>query len=1163
MFQSIFESFYSNFISEDRYKLILDGLYVTLIITFFALVFGTILGGFICWMRMSRKRWLQNIAKAYIELMRGTPVLVLLMIMYYVVLAPINATGVIVAIITFAMNSAAFVCEMLRSGISSIDKGQTEAGLSLGFSHFQTFIHIVFPQVVRMILPVYQGEIVNLLKGTSIVGFVAVTDMTKASDIIRSRTFDAFFPLIVVAIIYLLIAWGIGAYLRWCIYKKSDVRSARRSRVMPVIKGGVGILIILTVILLGNLSKIDTSESNDDVAVVTESGVVGGDDEEALKNGVRIGVCLGTTHDVFCSKEYDESQISRYNTTPDMLKALDANMIDVAYIECLSEPVIKAAYPNFVPHKSKIGGKEIACVLAKEDTVLCKQFNKFLSELKTSPAWEEMNERWMTGTTNPDTAGMFHNPIKRGTPLRVATMSTDFPFNYVSNGKVTGFEIEMMNRFTYSIGVPVQYQIMSFPAVFPSVIQGKSDMGVNMLGVTEERKKTLLFTDVYWNSFSVYLTKPDFKPQTEERKVQESDFNGKIITALFGSVQDEMLAYKYGADKYVTYNTITDEVEAILKDRAHACYIDNLSTLEILNKYDNLDTIPSEFPEMPAGVVFNKKNIELSNKFKQFIAEFNTSSASKEMRDRWYSVISDSSHCDLPEVKTGTPLRVACMNNDMPFEFMLNGELDGYDVELMRRFALWLNRPVEFSTMEFSSIIPTISTGKADVAISIINITEEREKVVTMIPYLNSHTVLLYKKTDATPIASDDTETSWLLYLISGALIITVATILYMRRTRLMKNKYPTKTTKTGNSPIISVSHLQKKFGTLQVLSDITTQIHSGEVISVIGPSGTGKSTFLRCLNLLEHPTAGSIEIDGQSLLTPEAHIQAWGRQKMSMVFQSFNLFNGMTILQNITFAPRKLLKKTKEEAETEALNLLHLVGMREKADAYPHQLSGGQKQRVAIARALAMQPEIILFDEPTSALDPTMVSEVLGVMRTLAKNGMTMLIVTHEMKFAREVSTRVFYMDQGTIYEEGTPQQIFDNPQKEKTRIFVNQIHQYTYEIKTHHYDYYEMMANITTFCEKYNIHTQVIDRIQHIIEEILLMLDTDKGAKVTVNYSEKSTDIELSITTHYQLPTDLLTTEENNLQVAIIKAMSRTIEQEQTHTGSIIKIKMPPQYT
>ena len=211
---SITESFYNNLIAEDRYRMILDGLQVTLLITLCAALLGTLLGGLVCWMRMSQRRWLQQVAKVYIELMRGTPVLVLLMLMYYVVMAPLDATGIVVAIVTFAMNTAAYISEMLRTTIQGIDRGQTEAGLALGFTPRQTFFKIVLPQVIKAVMPVYQGEVVSLLKGTSIVGYIAVADMTRASDLIRSRTFDAFFPLIVTAIIYFLMAWLIGLLLQ-------------------------------------------------------------------------------------------------------------------------------------------------------------------------------------------------------------------------------------------------------------------------------------------------------------------------------------------------------------------------------------------------------------------------------------------------------------------------------------------------------------------------------------------------------------------------------------------------------------------------------------------------------------------------------------------------------------------------------------------------------------------------------------------------------------------------------------------------------------------------------------------------------------------------------------------------------------------------------------
>ena len=242
--------------------------------------------------------------------------------------------------------------------------------------------------------------------------------------------------------------------------------------------------------------------------------------------------------------------------------------------------------------------------------------------------------------------------------------------------------------------------------------------------------------------------------------------------------------------------------------------------------------------------------------------------------------------------------------------------------------------------------------------------------------------------------------------------------------------------------PILSVRQLEKHFdnGNLKALNGISTDIQRGEVVCVIGPSGSGKSTFLRCLNLLEKPTAGMVSFEGVDISDPTVDINLH-RRKIGMVFQHFNLFPHMTVLRNMTIAPMKLLKKSQKEAEQKAYSLLERVNLADRAGAYPAQLSGGQKQRVAIVRALCMDPEVMLFDEPTSALDPEMVGEVLDVMRELARSGMTMVCVTHEMGFAREVADRVLFLDEGKIMEEGTPEQLFGNPQNERTREFLKKV--------------------------------------------------------------------------------------------------------------------------
>ena len=244
----------------------------------------------------------------------------------------------------------------------------------------------------------------------------------------------------------------------------------------------------------------------------------------------------------------------------------------------------------------------------------------------------------------------------------------------------------------------------------------------------------------------------------------------------------------------------------------------------------------------------------------------------------------------------------------------------------------------------------------------------------------------------------------------------------------------------TASDAVIRVKGLKKDFDDLSVLRGIDVDIHKGDVVCVIGASGSGKSTFLRCLNLLEKPTGGSIEFNGVNLTGAKVDLDLH-RQKMGMVFQQFNLFPHLTVLENLTLAPVLLKKMTTEEAESTAMDLLARVGLADRADAYPNQLSGGQKQRVAIVRALCMDPEVMLFDEPTSALDPEMVGEVLDVMKALAKKGMTMIVVTHEMGFAKEVSNRVLFMDEGVIAEDNTPEELFGNPKCERLQTFLAKV--------------------------------------------------------------------------------------------------------------------------
>ena len=832
---SITESFTNNLIAEDRYRMILDGLQVTLLITLCAALLGTLLGGLVCWMRMSRSKWLQQVAKVYIELMRGTPVLVLLMLMYYVVMAPLDATGIVVAIITFGMNTAAYISEMLRTSIEGVNHGQTEAGLALGFTPRQTFFRIVLPQVVKSVMPVYQGEIISLLKGTSIVGYIAVMDMTRASDLIRSRTFDAFFPLIVTAIIYFVVAWLIGLLLTSLVQHKYK-------------KAGLTAVVLLFFGLVGYLPPMLQSEKP---AAVTETKEEVPPAFRAL-SGKRVGTVIGSIQDIAVTSLVPDADIHRYSTLTDMLAALDNGKVDVALDENLTLMFNKEIAAKVDSMDAGQTPTPIAACFRPDNTELQQDFNSFLAEIRADGTYQTILDRW-SKAENPSEMAV-PKQTGQGRTLCVATFNSMPPYSFISHGKPSGLEPELITEWANRRNWRLKFLIMDFASQLPAVQTGKAEMAMGAISITEERKKQVLFSDGYIESRTILIT----------RKGE--------LSILTGEVKE-------------------DESEDF---------------------------------------------------------------------DDWWMII--------------------------------------------------------------AAFLAALAIGGG---------------------------LYAWKKhSDRRPMVQADAETK-------------------------------------SDAPIISVSHMKKCFGSLEVLRDVTVDIHRGDVISIIGPSGTGKSTFLRALNLLDPPTDGAILVDGENIMD-KGYPKHQLRQKMGMVFQSFNLFEHMTVLQNVMYAPVEILKENPEQAREEALALLKKVGLVEKADVYPSSLSGGQKQRVAIARSLAMHPEVILFDEPTSALDPTMVGEVLSVIRQLAKSGLTMLIVTHEMKFAHDVSTRIFFMNEGIVYEDGTPEQIFDHPVRSATKAFVQRIQKLIFEIDSDDFDYLQIHTGLNRFWMKYNIRSDK-ELAYSLIKEVL----------------------------------------------------------------------------
>ena len=897
---SIIESFTNNLIVEDRYRMILDGLQVTLLIALCAAVLGTLLGGLVCWMRMSRRKWLQQVARVYIDLMRGTPVLVLLMLMYYVVMAPMDATGIVVAIVTFAMNTAAYISEMLRTTIQGIDRGQTEAGLALGFTGRQTFFKIILPQVVRKVMPVYQGEIVSLLKGTSIVGYIAVSDMTRASDLIRSRTFDAFFPLIVTAIIYFLMAWLIGLLLQSLVQRQR----------MKAAVAAASLVLAGLVCYVPNLGGGKTATHTDGRSEIPTAF-------QAL-NGKRVAVIIGSIQDIAVTDMAPHADILRMTTQTDLLAALENGKVDAAGGESLTLMFNRELLEKVDSVGAGLTPIPIGACYRLDNTELQQDFNRFLAEIRSDGTYQQIVDRW----SNADDPSAMTIPQQRGTGriLRVATYPVMPPFNFINTGKPSGLEPELLTEWANRRNWQLEYLIMDFAAQIPAVQTGKADMAMGAISITEERQKQVLFSDGYIDSHIVILTR----------------------------------------------------------------------------KGESLTPAPSP-----------------------------------------------------------------------------RGEGSGY---------LWW--------------------------------------VVALLIIIGGVALLFLRRKRGTTLLS----TPLSPWRGAGGEAVEGAEL------RLL--------------------HLQKSYGSLDVLRDINADIHRGEVISIIGPSGTGKSTLLRCLNLLEQPTGGSIVVDGEDILVKGYPVNLL-RQKMGMVFQSFNLFPHKTVLENVMLAPCQLRHEDPEKAREEGLALLRKVGLAEKADVYPSSLSGGQKQRVAIARTLAMKPEVILFDEPTSALDPTMVGEVLSVIRQLADEGMTMLIVTHEMKFAHDVSTRLFFMYDGYIHEDGSPEQIFENPVHSATKAFIQRIRKEVFEIDSPDFDFLGMRSTINAFCYKYGITGRQETALQLCDKMLDDVMAAYRPITVRITHSEQSGVTALDFMVKKMEATPLSDTQRNELA-----GLCQQVVEEPTKLGFRVKL-------
>ena len=505
LLEEIRESIYSNIVHENRFRLILDGLRTTIVIAFFSLIFGTLLGAFICFLRMAKNSAFSVPARFYIALMRGIPVLVLLMITYYVIFAKSDISPVLVAVFAFGLNFAAYVAEMFRSAIESIDKGQTEAGIAGGFSPLQTFVYIVMPQAIQRVMPVYKGETISLVKMTSIVGYVAVQDLTKASDIIRSRTFDAFFPLLMTAALYFAISWALLQLLGWI-----ELRSDPRRR-----NGHAGLFsrcltgLFLVLLVLGGLGVHDlfaTDPGKSGASPQTAGAAAGAANLHAVLDGKRVAVITGTTGDFVVRKSYPQAKILDVVYAADAALALKTNKADAFVFDRNTLHYIAARSNGelgLLP--DKLASVDIVIPMRADAKELHPKVNAAISRFKADGTLDALYKKWILEPQDPAVPAI---PTSgRNGVLRMGTCLLTEPYAYVSQGKMAGFDIELAHRLAAQLEVRLEIADMTFDAMITALRTGKIDLAIANFYKVEEGERFCEFSIPYIQNDIAVLTR--------------------------------------------------------------------------------------------------------------------------------------------------------------------------------------------------------------------------------------------------------------------------------------------------------------------------------------------------------------------------------------------------------------------------------------------------------------------------------------------------------------------------------------------------------------------------------------------------------------------------------------------------------------------------------
>ena len=774
--------------------------------------------------------------------------------------------------------------------------------------------------------------------------------------------------------------------------------------------------------------------------------------------GTTVGAVTGTIHNELLNDVVSGCEYQYYDDFSALLLALQSGTLDAAAADMPIAQLAVARQPDLTIFPETVAPDTYGLGLQK-DSPLTDKVSAVIERYTQDGTLDALREKWLSADESIKTIDVGEYDAPNGT-LRYAHDSTLEPMSYVGgNGQSLGYEVELVSLIAKELGMKLEITQSTFNSLIQMLSTGRADIVSGAISITDERKERIDFPATHYVGGSVLIVRGEdmgVSVETEETGfwaglrnsfyknfIQENrwqmilsglavTFVISIFSALFGTVLGFCLCLVRRSR-----NRIASGITA-----AFIRLVQGIPVLVLLMVL---------FYVVFAGARLNGIVVAIigfSINFGVYVSEMIRTGINAVDAGQWEA----ASAMGFGRVKTFTKIIAPqAARHILP---VYKGEF--------------------ISMVKMTSVVGYIAVEDLTKATDLI-----RSRTFEAFFPLILTAVLYFLL-------------AWCLTLLLG---LVERKIDPRRRRREPKgidrnislseiSEEPT--TGQNGEPVITIAHLKKVFPNVTPLKDVNAVINQGDVISIIGPSGTGKSTLLRCINRLETPTEGQIEVFGQPVTGVKPTQLGAVRRRMGMVFQSFNLFAHLTVIENIMLGPVELLGCTRQEAYERGMRLLSSVGLAEKELNYPDELSGGQKQRVAIARTLGMRPEIVLFDEPTSALDPTMVGEVLAVIRTLAEQGLTMLIVTHEMKFARDVSTRVFYMDEGVVYEEGTPEQVFDAPRTDRCRAFVHRLKTLHLEIASREFDFIGAAADIDRFARKQVLSARQSLKYQQIFEEL-----------------------------------------------------------------------------